>query len=214
MADDFVLQLVLLLLDLVLHVLRLLGRELLGLDGLLFQLRQQLRFSQLVGVYYFFHGLNSPAMSLLSEPLPKSEGLEHVGVVNCSRGVIWVFLIHVVLLVLAVLDLLEREPREQPVLAVNDDPLEQRSGRDAVLHAPHDLELVVVDLAHVSYRCRGVVLVLTLILLDKSGHDVVELVVVLVIEVHLVLAPDGHDVEAHHRWKSLTPDFRILVKLH
>ena len=153
-------------------------------------------------------------MGLVAEPLTEARGLEHVGVVDCSRSIFWVLLVHVGLLVLCVVKVLEGEPLKELALPIYNNPLIKRSRGDAVLHTADNLEFVFIDLTDMGYCSCGEILVFSLVLLNEGCCHVAEAIVVVVEEVHLVFTLDSHYVEPHHRREGVPTGFGLTAKVH
>ena len=169
--------------------------------------------------FLFFHDsdhlFDAPVVGFEPDPLhvlvPRV--FVEVRLVEGFARVLGVLAVAVGLLVLLVLDVFEGKPYDLALASVDDDPFEERLGSDAVLHPPHNLELVVVDLADVGDGGGGPTLVLVLVLFDEGRHDISEMELVLVVQHHLVLGLYRLNVDLHHLRQLLRLLHRRLVEL-
>ena len=170
-------------------------------------------FDLLVGLNNLFKCLNSPVVGLLPNPLFIAWRLVKVGIINGLTCILWVKLVCINFLILVVVDVLERKSHQFLLISIDDNPLIEWCRCKAVFHSSNYLTSMIVYHADVGNCSCCKHLILILVLLNKCWGYVLELMFIIIGQVHLIVFLDCHNVRTHHTRKQPAPLDGCKVKL-
>ena len=140
--------------------------------------------------------------------------LIQVRVVNRLAGIFWVLLITICFLILYIMHIFKRKALYLLLIPIENNSLVKGFRCQAIFHPADDLKFIVVDLADVRDSCRGPPLVFLLILFDKRASYLVEFVLILICQMHIMNVLEGVYVVAHHFWQSFSLLDGFLIEFH